>query len=352
MEEKNKRLPLAAVLLAGVILLSVSCSDENFVKESSGGAIAFNTDVTAASELPTRASVADLSKLQIDGFNVSAFSTGTSGWSSSGATATPNFMYAQPVSWNSDHWEYSPLKYWPDKADGTNLGKVSFFAWSPASAGTPSLASAQGAPTLTITVTDDNASQVDLIADMLTDKSRDGGAVNFAFDHLLSRIGFMARLDEEYADATVQVTSIKIKYIGGKVANTGVYTFNTDNTASTIWSLTAATASSMTTSDTGDRITESALTLTTANQRANDADKYLMLLPQTVQTGDVKAEVTWTVTTTNPVATETNTKTLDLPAQVWLPGKRYDYKLVISLTDVVFDNTIVNPWGDDCMCPA
>ena len=53
----------------------------------------------------------------------------------------PNFMYNQKVTWSTDHWTYSPVKYWPNDysagdvgggATGSgNNGRLAFFAYAP-----------------------------------------------------------------------------------------------------------------------------------------------------------------------------------------------------------------------------
>ena len=43
---------------------------------------------------------------------------------------TPNFMYSQQVNWVTDHWAYTPLKYWPNNPENT----ITFWAYAPADA--------------------------------------------------------------------------------------------------------------------------------------------------------------------------------------------------------------------------
>lgn len=90
--------------------------------------------------------------LQTPGFGVIAYSTGATAWSSwkNVDTHIPNFMYNQHVTWNTNHWTYTPVKFWPndfsnsdvDNSQGTDEGsdaqgslsgggKVSFFAYAP-----------------------------------------------------------------------------------------------------------------------------------------------------------------------------------------------------------------------------
>ncbi len=93
-------------------------------------------------------------KAAANGFGVIAFYTGETDYPNSGAsvpaslapnTLKANFMFNQHVTYVTDHWTYSPLKYWPNEVangavdtqtpdaakGGTARGKVSFFAYAP-----------------------------------------------------------------------------------------------------------------------------------------------------------------------------------------------------------------------------
>ena len=85
------------------------------------------------------------------GFGIIAYTTGNTAWSSWKGTSghVPNFMYNQKVTYSTDHWTYTPVKFWPndfavgnvDNSEGTDEdgsaqgsvagGKVSFFAYAP-----------------------------------------------------------------------------------------------------------------------------------------------------------------------------------------------------------------------------
>ena len=48
----------------------------------------------------------------------------------------PNFMYNQLVEYDTDHWTYNPIKYWPNEYNTTNaigadVDKLTFFAYAP-----------------------------------------------------------------------------------------------------------------------------------------------------------------------------------------------------------------------------
>jgi hypothetical protein len=49
--------------------------------------------------------------------------------------STPNFMYNEQVTWNSNKWTYEPVKYWPnefgDAAVSDDIDRLTFFAYAP-----------------------------------------------------------------------------------------------------------------------------------------------------------------------------------------------------------------------------
>ena len=90
------------------------------------------------------------------GFGVIAYVKGDNGVKdcytspSTWEASTPNFMYNEKVTYSTDHWTYSPVKFWPNDFAQTNnvdnkeptgetteaigsanAGKVSFFAYAP-----------------------------------------------------------------------------------------------------------------------------------------------------------------------------------------------------------------------------
>ena len=85
------------------------------------------------------------SKLKTTGFGVFAFHSGDDTYDYEGTgigTAAYNFMWNQQVEWDSDHWTYAPVKYWPNDnqpadnqtppAQGSQEHSyVSFFAYAP-----------------------------------------------------------------------------------------------------------------------------------------------------------------------------------------------------------------------------
>lgn len=70
---------------------------------------------------------------------------------------TPNFMYNQEVNWDATNsvWSYTPLKYWPNEfgsnAVSEDIDRLSFFAYAPYVAVTPSNGKATANPDWGIT---------------------------------------------------------------------------------------------------------------------------------------------------------------------------------------------------------
>jgi hypothetical protein len=167
---------LSLVLVAGTATMFTACTSES---DNSPSAKVSYESVAAAQQVPvtfstyigesvtTRAGktgVMDDTALQSasgsgGGFGVFGFYTDGATNSGNYNSASPtggspvNFMYNQGVFYNTDHWEYSPVKYWPNETnttydtegpvDGsaTSKGgpdKLTFFAYAPYVSSTPS----------------------------------------------------------------------------------------------------------------------------------------------------------------------------------------------------------------------
>lgn len=143
---------------------------------------------------------------------------------------TPNFMYNQPVAWSTGDkaWTYSPLKYWPNEAGGSEsdgrADHLSFFAYAPYlnndSRLTFSPNYAPGDPTVTYTTPNDLSQCLDVLyatkpdGKPLTDltKQNVGDSVTFSFHHTMSRLNFnvCAAFDEIAAGTNVKADSTRI----------------------------------------------------------------------------------------------------------------------------------------------
>lgn len=214
-----KQFILHSWILCLLVVMTGCSKDDAGAVDSAQSPIEFTTDGPAL--FITRSVIENNSYLQAAGFGVLAYMKGTNGatacydeennWN----TGAPNFMYNQQVSWSTDHWTYSPVKYWPNDnnpADGSGAegsqtnSYVSFFAYAPYTdlSSSPAIGitglsanSATTAPTITY-VWD---AEADLLYDAKpdcykTDAAGDGrvsGAVQFSFKHALALVKFKVR---------------------------------------------------------------------------------------------------------------------------------------------------------------
>jgi hypothetical protein len=349
---KKNLLCLAAI----AAMIFGSCSSEEVVGptvlDDEAGAISFGTFLDRSPQAPGSGikplgAVTNIGTVQGSGFTVLAYSTSDDDWSTyvTTAPAAPNFMDDQLVTWNTDKWEYSPIKYWPKV--GSAYGYVTFFGFN-AATGAAADGVAGSNPKITFTTQDAASAQVDLVADVVEDKKGDDSpnTVKFDFDHILSRIAFKAKTAGNYGTDVVKVTSLRVYYKTGEVAKEGVYTFHVSNNKDGgNWTpSTTVFFTEITTPGDGDPVytNASGLSLTgTAATLGGSTPNYLMLIPQTVALGDVYVELTYTVDGVP------NTVTLDLPAITWAPGTAYTYTFNITLDAVVFDEIDVNDWGTE-----
>lgn len=74
----------------------------------------------------------DADGLQKSGFGVFAYYTNGQLYSQ---MSLPDFMYNQQVTYDTDHWTYSPVKYWPNETGSTAMSEetdyLTFFAYAP-----------------------------------------------------------------------------------------------------------------------------------------------------------------------------------------------------------------------------
>lgn len=199
-------------------MLAAACSssDEESVSSTlsaeQNNAVSFTTNLDGDvwEDQITRTTTGVISDLTAvsEGFGVIAYLTdeqtwseAKTAWTTSGITnkeygtgsnfPRPDFMYDQPVTWNSaaNRWTYSPLKYWPNYSNNNNIDPgsryISFFAYAPFIEGTViNAASGTGVtgmtwdedlrPHVIYTVDEEGESPVDLLWANYTDATRNG----------------------------------------------------------------------------------------------------------------------------------------------------------------------------------
>lgn len=99
-------------------------------------------------------------------------------------TATPDFMYNQPVTLNNGGWTYSPTKYWPA------TGSLAFFAYYPYNS--PYLSISSNSDTGHPVLKYENAeADTDLLAAQtgaITQANSTNGKISLSFKHLLAKV--------------------------------------------------------------------------------------------------------------------------------------------------------------------
>ena len=131
----------------------------------------------------------------------------------------PNYMFNQEVHCLSGVYTYSPIRFWPDPADGT----LTFWAYSPYDADADLLVSgstttqytsnSEGLPDMRVTV--DCHTDV-LYSDVLADQTyaSNSGEANITFNHALSLIDvYVQKIDDPDDDYTVTLKSVSFNGI-------------------------------------------------------------------------------------------------------------------------------------------
>ena len=138
-----------------------------------------------------------------------------------------NLMNNQEVTFVGDRWEYTPIKYWPQKEEGSNY--ASFFAYSPYANGNGfvSVNSASSEPVIEY----NSINPMDDAGDLLygskinTTKNDNNGCVTIDSKHALARLNLKAvaawdQLNQTGNDANTRIT-IKSITISGQIPNKG-----------------------------------------------------------------------------------------------------------------------------------
>lgn len=141
-----------------------------------------------------------------------------------------NLMNNQEVTFVGDRWEYAPIKYWPQKEEGSNY--ASFFAYSPYADGNGfvSVNSTSSEPMIEY----NSVNPMDDAGDLLygskinATKNDNNGCVTIDSKHALARLNLkaVAALDQissgNITDTNVKITIKSIK-ISGQIPNKGSF---------------------------------------------------------------------------------------------------------------------------------
>ena len=250
-----------------LFLLALTGCSKDEAGNDSGAPVPVRFEAGSPEVFKSRSLIESESALQGAGFGVFAYYTGATAWGDVGSSTTPNFMYNQQVTWSSDHWTYTPVKYWPN-ADGE---KVSFFAYAPYTSNTTGFSTntAAGAPIISYTWGTTN----DLLYDKQIDqvKGTVSSAVTFTFKHALAKVEFkIRRKDNSGPPVTLKSLSI------------GLYTSGTFNLGTESWTPTSERVSQTI------RSTDLAVTEFTAGT-AQDLGSSMLVIP------DLKYTINYTI---------------------------------------------------------
>lgn len=306
-----KKLVLFCAALPAVLMLG-SCSQSDAIEpEIARNAVAFSSFVPQV----TKGSVRTNAILQAadEGFEVVATYHENPWATLDDADKAPNFMYGQKVTWDggSSSFTYSPIKFWP-----TN-DHVSFFAFSPRSDKSitdggivKSPVDNGGNPTIFYQTPIKPADQIDLIAASSLDRTKDAtysgvgatdgkGSVYFDFKHILSKINFAAKLEQDDQEGVYfEITSLKFY-----VATADVYRARTYDLHAEAWN-DAGIPEKFAVQDPSavSSIHEAALRITssTAWTTINASDKQVMLIPQVYDVDALKVRFGYKIMYDNP----------------------------------------------------
>lgn len=173
-----KKRNLFGWLAMATMLVGTSCSTDEVVNDySPENAIQFGTYVGRDAE--SRVSETTAATLQQENWGFGVFAN----YQKTGETAAinPNFMNNQKVTWSdSNGWEYSPVKYWPNNSGD----QVTFWAYAPWK--TENITTTGNAPTFKI------YDGIDYVAaqPLTYSKSTVDNKVKFDFKHMMSKVGF------------------------------------------------------------------------------------------------------------------------------------------------------------------
>lgn len=208
MKQIARIVPVLLLCLAGICLPAGCEKAEEAESAPSPGTdptapVGFGTSVQ---HTETRGEV--ITNANLASMGVFACYTGVDDWTTA---ATPNYMYNQQVTKKGDAWTYTPLKYWPSKANE----KISFFAYAPymgaGVSGAPVFSSNKdgGYPSFTYTLPQDETNQQDLlIAAPEMNRTRTTASINFLLKHALTKVVIRLKCTEELTVKSVQVTNV------------------------------------------------------------------------------------------------------------------------------------------------
>jgi hypothetical protein len=398
------------IAAAAAAVLAAGCAKNEVIQtQGPGDAVSFGVyvpkTVTKAGAAGTMTlNTEGTTKLTTTGFGV--FATYSDGGSYASTTG-PNFMYNQQVTYATDHWTYSPTKYWPNETihDSNNAhgpaaaDKLSFFAYAPYVAtagggwGINDLTDndAHTDPKVTYVISTDPSQHVDLIwavapaggfkytdvygATVTVDPGKPlinltkpsiTTTIPFHFLHATARLGFkiVGAFDRVTAGGTldaatkvtvkqVEVVDLPIKTQGdlnlnNTDANTPLWEFGDGGNEGTLTLLVEGDNLNSTIKDSGvdEKQTQPGVIASEKNLMADN--KFFTLIPRGAST-DVKVKITYYVTTEDAKLDGGISRVENVIYKTitfgsgFEAGKAYTIRIILGLTSVKLEAD-VEPW--------
>ena len=230
-----------------------------------------NSIITFGVPLETKGISIDASTISTMG--VFGYYTGTEDWNNA-TSKEPNYFNNRKVERSSSSiWTYFPIEYWPaDKNE-----KISFFAYSPHNNGVTSdyyIDNNNGSLVMHCITNEDISSQIDLlIAEPKVNLTNEIGGISFDFKHVLSKIIFKAKSENNIEEFYVDQIFINGIYYNGSISvDSKDAQWNVAGEKNRIFSLS------------GNFLNKSILQNNYIELNANN--QFMFLLPQTFENND------------------------------------------------------------------
>ncbi len=299
--------------------------------------------------------------------------TSTAHWTDGGRT--PDFMFAQQVSFDGAAYSYSPIRYWPANEENTisfwayypygaystdNTGTLKFY--SDAACTSAYTASSTGLPVVEYTVPADPANQSDILFESFNNKDKTyancsptEGVVPLNFRHVLCAVQFAV----EMPSGAGSQGDLSLKE-GGSYVHDYSFTFTdltinglpregicTDVSAATVsWTTSGSFDASSTVYNPSTGRTDNFILLPTTLGDGITLDATMELKFRAEDDPDNRsADLVYPFTVTglklNTIEDASNTA-----ITVWETGKRYVYTLQLSLDRIEF-SAAVSDWDTE-----
>lgn len=359
--------------LATGMLALTGCSSEDLDTGVAKSDVPVNFGTYVGRPAQSRGSDQTLDVVKDKGIKVFAFYTGEKDFKDAGIFTTdgnggttynesqaPNFMNKQLVSWTSNSWTYTPVKYWPTD------GKISFFAITSDLKKSDEDLSFGDALKYEYTCSSDPAQSYDLVyaqGVLNQTKSSNDGTVKFTFKHAMAKIKLQAAYtidattqseDGTAVDnsTTVNITEVKLGTTSTGFNNKAVWNLfggiENIHSGTMHWNPgEGVTAQAMTWDS--DNFAEN-FTLSQTYQDLSNASSSAFVIPQDFTSTALPITIKYSVTSTDS-SNENNTSTVDNVVSSTInvnfeAGKSYTIRILIGLTSVKLDVDKVDEWTE------